>query len=64
MERISKVILYMVAPTLVAFSVFYFIFVLFQQYINPTWLIAIPFTIVSIYITKENINEWKIINQG
>lgn len=53
----------MVVPTLAAFSIFYLIFASFQQYINPTWLIAIPFTLVSLYIIKENITEWKIINQ-
>ena len=64
MEKVWRIYLYMVLPTLVAYSGFFLIYNTFKVYLGGyQWLAAISFGIVTVYIIMANKKEWKVIKE-
>ena len=64
MKKSMNIIFNMVIPTAVAYIVFFLLYSVFQQrFFEYRWLAIIPFIIVTGFIIKDNMREWKMIKQ-
>lgn len=62
-ERLN-IIFNIVIPTIVAYATFFLLFYFYQRlFFEYRWLAIIPFIIVTGFIIKDNMREWKVIRQ-
>jgi glucan phosphoethanolaminetransferase (alkaline phosphatase superfamily) len=65
MKKKINIMLNIVIPTAVAYIVFFLLYSVFQQrFFEYRWLAIIPFIIVTGYVIKDNMREWKVIKQN
>ncbi|WP_136479362.1 hypothetical protein EPD62_001290 [Acetivibrio thermocellus] len=64
MKKRLNIIFNIVIPTIVGYATFFLLFYLFQKlFYEYRWLAIIPFIIVTGFIIKDNMREWKVIRQ-
>jgi uncharacterized membrane protein len=64
MKKKINIMLNIVIPTAVAYIVFFMLYYLYQKtFFEYRWLAIIPFVIVTAFIIKDNIREWRVIKQ-
>jgi len=64
MKKKIKIMLNIVIPTAVAYIVFFMLYYLYQKtFFEYRWLAIIPFVIVTAFIIKDNMREWRVIKQ-
>ena len=64
MKKQLNIIFNILIPTAVGFATFFSIFYLYQKmFFEYRWLAVIPFAIITVFITKDNVKEWKTIKQ-
>ena len=65
MKKKINIMLNIVIPTAVAYIVFFLLYSVFQQrFFEYRWLAIIPIIIVTGYVIKHNMREWKVIKQN
>lgn len=64
MKKKINIMLNIVIPTAVAYIVFFMFYYLYQKtFFEYRWLAIIPFVIVTAFIIKDNMREWRVIKQ-
>jgi glucan phosphoethanolaminetransferase (alkaline phosphatase superfamily) len=64
MKKRLNIIFNIVIPTIVGYATFFLLFYLFQKlFYEYRWLAVIPFVVVTAFIIKDNMREWKVIKQ-
>ncbi|WP_094549759.1 hypothetical protein [Petroclostridium xylanilyticum] len=64
MKKRLNIIFNIVIPTMVGYATFFLLFYLFQKlFYEYRWLAVIPFAVVTTFIMKDNMREWKVIKQ-
>ncbi|UZQ84773.1 hypothetical protein ODU73_001830 [Thermoclostridium stercorarium] len=64
MKKKINIMLNIVIPTAVAYIVFFMLYYLYQKtFFEYRWLAIIPFVIVTAFIIKDNMREWRVIKQ-
>jgi uncharacterized membrane protein len=64
MKKKINIMLNIVIPTAVAYIVFFMLYYLYQKtFFECRWLAIIPFVIVTAFIIKDNMREWRVIKQ-
>jgi membrane-bound ClpP family serine protease len=64
MKKKMNIIFDIVVPTVAGYAAFFLLFYLYQKlFYEYRWLAIIPFIIVTVFIIKDNMREWKMIKQ-
>jgi len=64
MKKRLDIFFYIVIPTMVAYTTFFLIYYFYQRlFFEYRWLAIIPFVIVTGFIIRDNMREWKMIKQ-
>jgi len=64
MKKRLNIIFNIVIPTIVGYATFFLLFYLFQKlFYEYRWLAVISFVVVTAFIIKDNMREWKVIKQ-
>lgn len=64
MKKSMNIIFNMVIPSIVAYTTFFLIYHFYQRlFFEYRWIAIISFIIVTGFIIKDNMREWKMIKQ-
>ena len=65
MKKRLDIIFNIVIPTVTGYAIFFMLFYIYQKlFYEYRWLAIIPFIIVTGFIIKDNMREWKVIKQN
>ena len=65
MKKIMNIIFSIAIPTMAGYATFFLIYYLYQKvFFEYRWLAIIPFVIVTAFIIKDNMREWRVIKQN
>ncbi|WKV08063.1 hypothetical protein Q2T46_10985 [Thermoanaerobacterium sp. CMT5567-10] len=65
MKKMMNIIFNIVIPTVAGYTTFFLLFYLYQKlfFEYRWWFAIIPFVIVTAFITRDNLREWRVIKQ-